>query len=28
MSNVIIVGPSGKLKEQKIGHAIDKFDIV
>ena len=28
MSNVIIVGPSGRLREQKIGDAIDKFDIV
>ena len=28
MSNVIIVGPSGRLKEQKIGKKIDEFDIV
>ena len=28
MSRVIIVGPSGRLKEQKIGDKIDEFDIV
>ena len=28
MNKVIIVGPSGKLKEQKIGNEIDKFDVV
>tara|TARA_R100000995_G_scaffold50810_1_gene24530 strand:- start:22 stop:609 length:588 start_codon:yes stop_codon:yes gene_type:complete len=28
MSKVIIVGPSGKLKDQKIGNKIDEFDVV
>ena len=28
MSSVIIVGPSGRLKDQKIGDKIDEFDIV
>ena len=28
MSKVIIVGPSGKLKDQKIGDKIDEFDVV